>query len=143
MSVPVATDMLFDLELFYARQQHRLDTGDVEGFLSDFTEDGSFGVGQAEPLRGRAAIGRAMTALVTRFAETEVTRHHWFGMRKADLQADGVLRVTYYAMVSHTSADGSVRMEPSSVVVDLLEGAASGALRVRSRSITLDLAPAV
>lgn len=139
MSEPNATELLFDLELFYARQQHQLDSGDVAGFLADFAEDSSFAVGSSDPLLGRPAIGKAMTGLVARFAEAGVSRHHWFGMRKVDPQVDGVLKATYYAMVSHTSPDGSVRMEPSSVVVDVLERSATGTLRVRSRSITLDL----
>ncbi|PYC83783.1 hypothetical protein C7C46_08530 [Streptomyces tateyamensis] len=137
----IPTELHFEVELFYARQQHLLDGGDIPGFTAAFTEDAVFAVRPAALLTGRQAIGEAMSGLVARFAADGITRHHWFGMRHLTHTADGALRVVYYAMVSHTAADGSVTREPSSVVVDELVRAGDGGLLVASRTITPDTVP--
>ena len=136
----VGSDLLFEVDRFYATQQMQLDSGDVEGFGKSFTEDATFALGAGDSVPGgRAGIVAVMRGLVERFQAAAVHRHHWFGMRQVDHSDDGAIRAVYYAIVSHTSSEGAVKLDPSSVVTDHLVRAADGALAVRSRRIVLDL----
>ena len=135
--------LLFEIDRFYARQQAQLDTGDIDGFGRSFVADASFGLGSGVQVPGgRAGIVGAMSGLVDRFRAARVQRHHWFGMRRVDTLDDGAIESVYYAIVSHTTADGTVTFEPSSVVTDHLVRTDDGELAVRSRLILLDAKPA-
>lgn len=136
----IESSLLFEVDRFYATQQMQLDSGDVEGFGKSFTEDATFALGAGDSVPGgRDGIVAVMRGLVERFQAAAVHRHHWFGMRQLDYQDDGAIRAVYYAIVSHTSSEGTVTIDPSSVVTDHLVRAADGALAVRSRRIVLDL----
>jgi len=137
----IGSSLLFEVDRFYAMQQIQLDSGDVDGFGRSFTESATFALGAGDSVPGGlAGIVAVMRGLVERFQAAAVHRHHWFGMRRLDHQDDGAIRAVYYAFVSHTSSDGVVTIDPSSVVTDHLVRTADGALAVRSRRIVLDLA---
>ncbi|MFF7146181.1 MULTISPECIES: nuclear transport factor 2 family protein [Streptomyces] len=121
---------------FYARQMHMMDGGDFAGFAKTFMEDGVFTLaGGRGVLEGREAIGAAAEAAEARYQGGRP--RHWFDMMTAEETADGTLETTYYALVSVTARDGSVRFEPSCVVRDTLVRR-DGGLLMLSRTITRD-----
>jgi hypothetical protein len=137
----IGSSLLFEVDRLYAKQQMQLDIGDIDGFGASFTEDATFALGAGDSVPGgREGIVAVMRGLVERFQAAKVHRHHWFGMRRLEQEDDGAIRAVYYAIVSHTSSEGVVTMDPSSVVTDHLVRTADGTLAVRSRRIVLDRA---
>ncbi|MER5886581.1 nuclear transport factor 2 family protein [Streptomyces sp. NPDC001941] len=126
---------------FYARQVRLLDALDAEEFAATFTEDGVFSPTPTAPAaRGRAEIAAALRAAHARkFGTDPVRRRHWFNMLEVRPGADGLLRTHFYSMVLVTRPwDPAPVTAPSSVVEDVLERDATGALLTRERRVTPD-----
>ncbi|GAA3870534.1 nuclear transport factor 2 family protein [Streptomyces lacrimifluminis] len=133
--VPAGAELYVELQMFYAHQMQLLDGDDFAGFAATFTEDALFVPAGRDAVRGREIIARASEAASTRFLGGRP--RHWFDMLRAEVAPDGVIRTTYYAMVSVTRADGTNVLEPSCLVRDSLVSR-DGRLFNRSRAIERD-----
>lgn len=129
------------VQQFYARQAHALDSGATEDWAATFTVDGEFALaGVGEPTRGRAAIGAAVAQAAARRAASGVEHRTWLGMLTVDEGDDGVIRTHYYATV-FALHDGPPTIHQVMVGTDeLVED--GDALLVRRRSVRRQPAPA-
>ncbi|MFC8081166.1 nuclear transport factor 2 family protein [Streptomyces sp. NPDC057307] len=136
----VRTGLYAEVQQFYARQAHRLDTVRAEEFAATFAEDGVFAHSpDSPPARGRAAIAEEVRGFnERRFAEDPVQRRHWFNMLDVRPQPDGSVHTEYYALVVVTRpGQPQPVIAPSCVVRDVLVRE-NGELRTLSRQVTQD-----
>jgi actinorhodin biosynthesis protein ActVIA len=138
-----STDLYGQVQHFYARQMHALDSGAFAEYAATFTEDGEFQHTPGRPgARGRAGIERELRAFhEERFGADPVQRRHWFNMTVVDPQPDGTIHSRCYVLVV-TTRPGVRQPEiaPSCVVHDVLvrDG---GSLATRSRRVEHDHQP--
>jgi uncharacterized protein (TIGR02246 family) len=146
MSIPVQTNqqpaenalLHAELQDFYARQTHALDSGQAEAWAETFTEDGVFTANaHPRPTVGRAAITEAVRATVAELANDGVVHRHWFGMLAVEPGADGMVRTRFYALVIRTPLGGQPVIHRSTVAEDVLVRRGDRWLVVR-RSVTRD-----
>jgi actinorhodin biosynthesis protein ActVIA len=134
-----SVDLYAAVQHFYARQMQLIDSGHFEAYADTFTEDGVF---QHTPGRApavtRPGIVRDLLEFNERFAGAPVKRRHWFDMIALDLQDDGTIVSTYYALVV-TVRPGVKQPEigPSCTVHDVLV-LEDGQLRNKSRHVEHD-----
>lgn len=140
---PVSERLYAEVQQFYARQCHLLDSGDAEGWADTFTVDGAFALpSRPEPVRGRADLAAgARAAAAARSANGEVHRHVFstIWVRPADSgSADGgILRVRSYTQVIVTPRGGEPALRQMCVCEDVL-AREDGELRVRDRRVSND-----
>jgi hypothetical protein len=136
VSQAVEADLYVEVQQFYARQMRLLEALEIERYAETFTEDGVVEhVARGERAQGRAAMVAGMRAALPRYAGVAV--RHWFDkllLERVDAQT---VQVSYYALVTRTSADGSVALEPTFTVDDVLVRR-DGQLYARSRVIRRD-----
>lgn len=126
-----------EVQHFYARQIRQLDTADVEGFASTFTPDGlMWHASSGASATGPAEITATLRANFAR--HPDVVPRHWFDKLLIEPVGEDELHVSYYALLTLTAADGSVSLQPTCLVEDVLVVSAQGALRTRSRRIHRD-----
>lgn len=136
----VDADTYAQIQQFYARQMHLLDSGEAERWADTFTEDGVFEESnKPEPLRGRAIISASARARVDELAGDERVRRHWLGMIDAVPLDDGAVRTRYYALAMATPRGGRLEVYVSTECADLLVRDGDQWL-VRHRRIRLDAA---
>lgn len=125
------------VQSLYAHQTQSMDRADAAGFTATFTEDAVFShVSSGEVLHGRAAIAEAL--LLTAQRRRGAVHRHWFGqLALVPTGGPGELAARYYAIVSATGPDGSVRWDPSCVVEDVLVEV-GGRWLTRSRTVLRD-----
>ncbi|GAA3007367.1 nuclear transport factor 2 family protein [Streptomyces fulvorobeus] len=128
-------ELYVEVTQFYARQMHRMDGGDFGGFAASFSQDSVFAPAGGGGLRGPEAIETAARAAAGRFGGAQP--RHWFDMMTVEEADDGTVSTSYYATVTVASSDGSVQVEPTCFVRDVLVRVA-GTLRARSRVIERD-----
>ncbi|SBW22617.1 hypothetical protein FDG2_2879 [Candidatus Protofrankia californiensis] len=150
--VPVGAGTYVEIHGLYARQAQSMDLGDAETFTATFTEDAVFThISSGEVLRGRAAIAEALLRTAER--RRGAVHRHWFNQLVLDASGEdgaadgqgaagpvdgpGSVTARYYAIVSATGADGTVRWDPSCVVEDVLVRGAGGWL-TRFRTVRRD-----
>ncbi|MFL1429448.1 MULTISPECIES: nuclear transport factor 2 family protein [unclassified Nocardiopsis] len=132
------TDLLLEVQHFYARQMHHLDEGRVEEWAATFTEDGVFAANaHPEPATGRAAITAAARATTEQLARDRVRRRHWLGMLDVRPGADGTITAVSYAQILSTRIGDRSELLLSCTCEDVLvrEG---GELLVRHRQVRRD-----
>jgi len=143
-TAPVAdaatTGLYAEVQLFYARQVHLLDTVQAEPFAATFAIDGVFEHSpDSPPARGREGIAEEVRGYnERRFAHDPVRRRHWFNMLDVREQPDGSVHTEFYALVATTRPGQPVPViAPSCTVRDVLvrEG---GELRTLRRKVTQD-----
>jgi len=136
--ITTRSDFYAEVQQFYARQMQTLDSGKLEAYADTFTEDGEFRhTPGREPARTRAGIIRDLYAVHQRFADDPQQRRHLFTMMNLDLQVDGSIRSTVYALVITTRPGGKPELVRSCVVHDVLVRE-DGGLRNRSRMVEHD-----
>lgn len=99
MPVTHPTGLYAEVQMFYARQVHWLDTVQPERFASTFARDAVFDhTPDSPPLHGRAAIEEELrTYHERRFGADPVMRRHWFNMLDVREHADATIHTRYYA----------------------------------------------
>lgn len=128
-----------DVQQFYARHFHLLDSGDAESWAQTFTEDGYFWPVSVlpEPVRGRAALTAAVRATHDRLAAAGERHRHWHGMVHVQPAGDGTLSVRCYAQIFAIPAGGPARLHLHCVCEDVLVHD-DGQWKVRERRVTRD-----
>jgi hypothetical protein len=127
-----------EVEQFYARHFHLLDSGQAAEWALTFTEDGAFHPpGDRAPVRGRAALADGVGAGYQRLLDAGEVHRHWHGMIAVDARDDGTVHVRCYALILATPRGGPTRSHLSCVCDDIFvrEG---GALLVRERRVSRD-----
>ncbi|MFB9902346.1 nuclear transport factor 2 family protein [Allokutzneria oryzae] len=132
----VSADLYVEVKNFYARQMRILDELDVDRFTETFTEDGSVEhPHRTEKVSGRTAMRAKMHSMLPQY-QGLVTRH-WFDHFLIEDAGEGVLRVTYYSLVTQTNTQDEVKFFSSSSVEDLMVRE-NGELKIRARVILRD-----
>lgn len=127
-----------EVQQFYARQMQCLDARKLEAYAETFTEDAEFAhTPNREPARTRAGIVRDLYEFHQRFDGDPVQRRHWFNMIDIELQEDGDIRSTCYALIVTTRPGGKPEIAPSCVVYDVLIRTEDGLL-TKSRRVEHD-----
>jgi hypothetical protein len=127
-----------EVQDFYARQMHMIDSGHAEAWAATFTEDGIFAANAyPQPTVGRAAIAQAVRATAAQLTAEGVVHRHWFGMLAVYPENDGTLRTRYYALVIRTPKGGQPVIHRCTVAEDELVRQ-QGVWQVRRRNVTRD-----
>nr|WP_240942325.1 nuclear transport factor 2 family protein [Planosporangium thailandense] len=130
--------MYAEVNDFYARQMHAIDSGQAETWAATFAEDGVFAANAyPRPTVGRAAIEEAVRTTAADLAAAGVVHRHWFGMLAVDDERDGVIRARYYALVIRTPKGGDPVIHRCTSAEDELVRR-DGRLLVRRRLVTRD-----
>lgn len=135
-----STELYIEVQHFYARQVHLLDTVQAEPFAATFTEDAVFDHSpDSPPIHGRAAIAAELAAFnQRRFGRAPVQRRHWFNMLEVYEHPDGTVHTHYYALIVVTrQGQATPVIAPSCAVHDVLVRE-DGRLRTRNRKVIPD-----
>lgn len=132
-----------EVQQFYARHFHLLDSGDAEGWAATFTEDGFFHPETLpEPVSGRAALAAGVRTAHQGLLDDGLQRRHWHGMVCVEPRQDAeVLDVRCYALIFTTPRGGSPALHLTCVCEDVLVRV-DGCWQVRERRVTRDDMPA-
>ena len=134
----ISSELYFELQNFYARQTQALDGGDGAGFAATFTDDGTFThLPRGEVVNGREQIATDTQRNLDKLAEAKICRRHWFNMLVGDVDADGTIRTSFTAIVTRTDPSGTVFIEPTCEVEDIVVRR-DDELRNRSRIVRTD-----
>jgi actinorhodin biosynthesis protein ActVIA len=95
------------------------------------------GAGRGEPARTRAGILRDLEEFHRQFETDPQQRRHHFSMVDLELQDDGSLRTSFYALVIMVRPDQPAEVRASCVVRDVLVRQ-GGTMMNRSRHVTID-----
>jgi SnoaL-like protein len=134
----VSADVYAEVQNFYARHMHMLDSGDAAGWAATFTPDGSFAPPSLpEPVVGRAALEAGVRNAAENLAAKGETHRHLMSMVEVEQRADGVLDVVSYTQVVVTPHGGQTRLDLMCVCHDELVRA-DGHLFVHRRRVTRD-----
>lgn len=133
------TDSLYrEIQHFYARQMHALDSGRADEWAATFTEDGTFAANaQSAPTVGRAALAQAARGTCRELDRQRVVRRHWLGMLTVEPRGADEVYARCYALVIATPKGGAPAMAFSTLCEDILVRE-SDAWRVRERTVTRD-----
>jgi hypothetical protein len=130
-----------DIQNFYGRQMHYLDSGATAEWAGTFTEDGVFEANaHPRPQSGRAEIEAAAQKTTAQLAEQGIQRRHWLGMLHIDEQPDGSILASTYALVINTAKGGATEIQLSCTCDDELVRAGDG-FQVRHRQVRRDDLP--
>ncbi|MGV9293037.1 nuclear transport factor 2 family protein [Amycolatopsis sp. NPDC003676] len=130
-----------EVQQFYARHMHLLDSGATDEWAATFSRSGSFTVPTApDPVVGRAAIAEALAASVRKLQDAGERHRHWHGMIDVRVRPDGGLDVRCYALVFASSRGEGSRLHRVCVCRDVLVRE-EGELRVATRVVTRDDLP--
>lgn len=135
-----AAQLHSEVQQFYARHFHLLDSGDAEGWANTFTEDGFFHPETLpEPVRGRAALTAGVTRTHQDLVAAGEQRRHWHGMVAVTPRegTDDVLDVRCYALIFATPRGGTSALRLSCVCEDVLVRAGDS-WQVKERRVTRD-----
>ncbi|MFH9138825.1 nuclear transport factor 2 family protein [Streptomyces sp. NPDC017524] len=127
-----------EVQQFYARHMHLLDSGDGEGWALTFTEDGSFAPPSLpEPVVGRDALATGVNQAAAELSRAGEVHRHLLSMVSVEPREDGGLGVRSYAQIIATPRSGSPRLHLMCVCDDVLVRV-EGELKVRERRVTRD-----
>lgn len=127
-----------EIQQFYARHMHLLDSGEADEWAAGFTEDASFSV----PTLPAPVVGReGLAAAVRRTAEALVAageqHRHWPGIFDVRPQEDGSVVVHSYTTVFASPQGGESRVHRVCTCTDVLVRQ-GGELLVRRREVARD-----
>ncbi|MBP0460085.1 MULTISPECIES: nuclear transport factor 2 family protein [Streptomyces] len=135
--VATTTDLYQQVQQFYARQMHLLDSGKAELWADTFTRDGVFAANaHPQPAVGRAVIAASARKATDEYAAKGVQRRHWLGMLSVEDHGDRV-SARCYALVVETPRGGQAAIRASTLCEDVLVRHEGGWL-VRDRHVTRD-----
>lgn len=127
-----------EVQHFYSRQMHHMDSGDAAEWAATFTEDGVFTANaHPAPTRGRAQIEAGARKTARELAEQGLQRRHWLGMLQVDEDADGRIVARSYALIIETPVGGQAAVRLSCTCDDLLVRV-DGRLLVQRREVRRD-----
>jgi len=130
-----------DVQHFYSRQMHYLDSGSTAEWAGTFTEGGVFEANaHPHPQSGRAEIEAAARKTAAELAGRQVQRRHWLGMLHVEEQPDGSVLARTYALVFETARGGATEILLSCTCEDDLIRA-DGGFQVRHRRVHRDDLP--
>jgi 3-phenylpropionate/cinnamic acid dioxygenase small subunit len=130
--------LYIEVQQFYARHMHMLDSGQSKEWAQTFTADGVFAPEhRPEPVVGREALEAAVRTTHEKLVADGEVRRHWHGMVSVEPRDDGTLRARCYALILGTRAGEDTRVVMSCVCEDELVRE-DGQLRVRYRRVTRD-----
>jgi hypothetical protein len=139
-SRPFESDYI-EVQQFYARHMHLLDSGAAEEWARTFTADGLFAPPSLpEPVRGRPALAAGVRSAAAELAEAGEVHRHLLSMIAVEPRADGSLHVRSYAQIIATPRGGQPRLHLMCVCDDVLVRE-DGELLVRERRVTRDDRP--
>nr|WCI13839.1 LaxC1 [Streptomyces setonensis] len=128
-----------EIQQFYARQMHLLDSGEADAWADTFTEDGVFAANaHPEPARGRDTIRAAAAQAAAQRAEQGIQVRHWLGMLEVRPQEDGSVRALTYALIVNTPLGGSPQVHLSTTCEDVLVRGKDGEWLVSTRQVKRD-----
>ncbi|MGW7537854.1 nuclear transport factor 2 family protein [Amycolatopsis sp. NPDC054798] len=141
-SEEIAFDRLYaEVQQFYARHMHLLDSGAAREWAETFTEDALFHLpSRSQPVRGRAALASNVAKAVGEMAAAGEVQRHWHGMVAVTPRADGAVHVRCYALVFSTHRGGTPQLYRTCVCEDELVRV-DGQLLVSERRVTRDDLP--
>jgi actinorhodin biosynthesis protein ActVIA len=128
----MSVDTRLQLQDFYARQVRFLDSLDVEGFASTFTDDGVLVHESGAALSGREEMLADMRSKLPNYSDVETK--HWFSQFLYEQLEDSV-SADYYAALTITDRAGKVTLKGDFAVTDHLVSV-DGAFKIRRRQIT-------
>lgn len=136
MPTAVSADLYVEILQFYARQMRLLDALELDSYVATFTEDGlTHHLHHGQKLAGRTAILEHARQALPRYAGLAV--RHWNDHYQIEPEPDGTLNVTYCSLVTRTDAQGTVTVEPTFFITDVLVRGDDG-WQARSRTIARD-----
>lgn len=128
-----------EIQQFYARQMHLLDSGEADTWAETFTEDGVFAANaHPEPARGRETIRTAAAKAAAERAEQGLQVRHWLGMLDVRPQEDGSVLARSYALIINTPAGGQAAVHLSTTCEDVLVRGEDGGWLVSTRQVVRD-----
>jgi len=136
----VAASVYAEIQQFYARQMHAIDSDDAEAWTNSFAEDGVFESNALpEPGRGRAIIGWGARKGIEERASKGIVRRHVMTMLSAEDRGDGAVFTRSYVLVVETPPGGPSEIYINTTCEDvLIRDGESGAWQVRHRLVTRD-----
>lgn len=117
---------------FYAVQMRALDSRNIEGYVSTFTEDGVMDHPDGASDRGHDEIVARLRERAPAFAGQAVC--HWFDKLIIETVSDDRISSSYYAIVTRTTADGTTALSAPFLVRDVLSRS-NGVLLTQRRTI--------
>lgn len=127
-----------EVQQFYARQMHLLDTGAAEQWAATFTPDGSFAPPSAPaPIRGRETLAAGAKRAAQELAEAGQRHRHLLLAIDVRPQPDGSLVVRSYAQIVATARGGESRIHLMCETHDVLVRDGE-TLLVKDRRVTRD-----
>jgi uncharacterized protein (TIGR02246 family) len=137
-SAPADSDVVIQIQQFYARQMQLLDDGAAEEWAETFTPDGVFAANAAPaPVRGRENIAAAARSTADQLQADGIVRRHWLGMLDVRQRDDGDVGVRSYALILETPKGGRTAVRMSTLCEDVLAREDGGWL-VRERAVSRD-----
>jgi actinorhodin biosynthesis protein ActVIA len=136
---PTDQDLYLEVLQHYARQMRMLDERDLAGYAATFTDDAVFDHGAGgEPARSRSGILTMLEEFHRQFEGDPQQRRHHFSMVDVEPQDDGSFVATAYALVLLIRPGVQQPEIRSSCVVHDVLVREDGALRNRSRLVSID-----
>ncbi|MCX4457450.1 nuclear transport factor 2 family protein [Streptomyces sp. NBC_01340] len=127
-----------EIQQFYARHMHLLDSGATDEWAADFTEDASFSVPTLPaPVSGRDALASAVRRTADANAASGEQHRHWPGVFDIRPQEDGSVVVHSYTTVYASPRGGESRVHRVCTCTDVLVRQ-GGRLLVRTREVARD-----
>lgn len=127
-----------EIQQFYARHMHLLDSGAADEWAADFTEDASFSVPTLPaPVSGRDALAASVRRTADALAAAGEQHRHWPGVFDVRPQQDGSLIVHSYTTVYSSPRGGESRVHRVCTCTDVLVRR-GGRLLVRTREVARD-----
>lgn len=127
-----------EIQQFYARHMHLLDSGAADEWAADFTEDASFSVPTLPaPVSGREALAASVKRTADALAAAGEQHRHWPGVFDVRPQDDGSVVVHSYTTVFASPRGGESRVHRVCTCTDVLVRR-SGRLLVRDRRVARD-----
>ncbi len=133
----VSSDLYQELQHFYATQMQRLDRGEIDRWVTTFTDDGVFATNTMEPARGRTAIAEAARRAAEELARKGIVQRHWLGMLSVNPGPGDTIQTRCYAQVIESPEGGPAALRLSALCDDVLVPDGSGWL-VRERMVSRD-----
>ncbi len=135
-------ELYAQVQQFYARHFHLLDSGDARAWAETFTEDGWFWPQVLpEPVVGRAALTAGVLRTREKLAAANEQHRHWHGMVHVEPVDERTVRVRCYAQIFAIPAGGPARLHLHCVCEDVLVRDGDQ-WRVSQRKVSRDDLPA-
>jgi len=134
----VTHELQSEIQDFYARQQHAIDSGRYGDFAETFTDDCEFTPVKHQPaIRGRQAIAKGLTDFAETMLDCQDRRRHWMAMSVIDEVGPDTYEVLSYSLVTSTKVGQPPILHWAGDIADRLVRV-EGGLKVRWRELRSD-----